>query len=112
MEDGGWYDYISDYDFLVITKSGEKRSDYEVKEIVEHRMGLNVQVSAITHDIDYINGKLSEGQYFFSDIQKEGIMLYDAENIPLAKRHELSINEKRSIMQDDFNNCTRAQNPS
>lgn len=103
-EDGHWYDYISDYDFLVITKSGERKSDYEVQEIVEHRMGLNVQVSAITHDIDYINGKLSEGQYFFSDIQKEGILLYDAGNVPLAKRHELSINEKRSMMQNDFNN--------
>lgn len=104
MEDGRWYDYISDYDFLVITKSGERKSDYEVQEIVEHRMGLNVQVSAITHDIDYINGKLSEGQYFFSDIQKEGILLYDAGNVSLAKRRELSIDEKRSTMQDDFNN--------
>ncbi|TAN01567.1 MAG: HEPN domain-containing protein [Chitinophagaceae bacterium] len=103
-EDGRWYDYISDYDFLVITKSGEKKSDYEVQEIVEHRMGLNVQVSAITHDIDYINGKLSEGQYFFSDIQKEGILLYDSGNVPLAKRRELSINEKQSMMQNDFNN--------
>jgi HEPN domain-containing protein/predicted nucleotidyltransferase len=101
-EDGKQYDYKSDYDFLVITKSGDRRSDYEVQETVEHRSGLNTHVSAITHDIDYINGKLSDGQYFFSDIEKEGIMLYDAGNIPLAEKRELSSQEKKEIAQNDF----------
>lgn len=102
MEEGRQYDYKSDYDFLVITKSGDRRSDYEVQEIVEHRSGLNVNVSAITHDIDYINGKLSDGQYFFSDIQKDGILLYDAGNISLVKRKKLSPNEKKRMAQEDF----------
>jgi HEPN domain-containing protein/predicted nucleotidyltransferase len=102
MEDGRQYDYKSDYDFLVITKSGDRRSDHEVQEIVEHRSGLNTNVSAITHDIDYVNGKLADGQYFFSDIQKEGILLYDAGNISLAEKRNLSDQKKKQMAQEDF----------
>jgi HEPN domain-containing protein/predicted nucleotidyltransferase len=101
-EDGRQLDYKSDYDFLVITKSGDRRSDYEVQEIVEHRSGLNTYVSAITHDIDYINSKLSEGQYFFSDIEKEGILLFDAGNVPLSEKRILTSDEKKGLAQNDF----------
>jgi HEPN domain-containing protein/predicted nucleotidyltransferase len=101
-EEGIQYDYKSDYDFLVITRAGERRSDHEVQEIVEHRSGLNNNVSAITHDIEYVNSKLSDGQYFFSDIEKEGILLFDAGNIPLAKKRELSNAEKKAIALEDF----------
>jgi HEPN domain-containing protein/predicted nucleotidyltransferase len=101
-EEGHQMDYKSDYDFLIITKSGDRRSDYEVQEVIERRSGLNEHVSAITHDIDYINGKLSDGQYFFSDIEKEGILLYDAGNIPLSEKRNLTTNEKRISAQNDF----------
>jgi uncharacterized protein len=102
IEEGRLFDYRSDYDILVVTKEGDKRSDYEVQDIAEYRTGLRDIVSVITHDITYVNGKLSEGQYFFSDIQKEGIMLYDAGNTPLAQRRELPPEEKMKMAQEDF----------
>ena len=102
MEEGRLFEYKSDYDILVITKEGDQRPEYEVQEIAEYRTGLRDIVSVITHDITYINGKLSDGQYFFSDIQKEGIMLYDAGNTPLAQRRELTAAEKKKMAQDDF----------
>jgi uncharacterized protein len=104
MEDGRLFEYRSDYDILVVTKEGDKRSDYEVQNIAEYRSGLRDIVSVITHDISYVNGKLSEGQYFFSDIQKEGIMLYDAGNIPLVQKGSLTPVEKKNIAQGDFDN--------
>src|SRR6187402_2795938 len=36
-EGGITYEYISDYDILVITKSGETRKDYEVQDLIENR---------------------------------------------------------------------------
>ena len=102
QEEGRWFEYRSDYDILVITKEGEQRSDYEVEEIAEYRTGFRDIVSVITHDITYINGKLSAGQYFFSDIQREGILLYDAGNTPLAEKRELTAIEKKTIAQEDF----------
>ena len=101
-EEGRWFEYHSDYDILVITREGDRRSDYEVQDMAEYRSGLRNTVSVITHDIAYVNGKLSDGQYFFSDIQKEGILLYDAGITPLAERRELPAAEKKAIAQKDF----------
>lgn len=102
MVEGREYDYKSDYDFLIITKSGNRRSDHEVQEMIESYSGLNENVSAITHDIDYVNGKLSEGQYFFSDIYNEGILLYDAKNVPLAEKKKIPVAEKKKMAQEDL----------
>jgi predicted nucleotidyltransferase len=85
-EGGITYEYISDYDILVITKTGESRKDYEVQDVIENRCVYKTPVTVITHDIDFVNKMLSEGQYFFTDIEKEGILLYDAGNTPLAER--------------------------
>ncbi len=96
------YEYVSDYDLLVITKADEKRKDYEIQDIIENRCRYKTPVNAITHNIGYINKHLSEGQYFFSDIEKEGIMLYDAGNVPLAERRQLNPSEAKALAQADY----------
>ena len=96
-ENGITYEYISDYDILVITKSGDDRKDYEVQDLVENRCIYKTPVTVIAHDIDFINKMLSEGQYFFTDIEKEGILLYDAGGIGLAERKPLSQAEAKAI---------------
>lgn len=101
-EGGITYEYISDYDILVITKSGETRKDYEVQDLIENRCVYKTPVTVITHDIDFINKMLTEGQYFFTDIEKEGILLYDAGNTPLAERKPLSPAEAKAIAQNYF----------
>jgi HEPN domain-containing protein/predicted nucleotidyltransferase len=103
-EEGGiLYEYISDYDILVITKHGEERKDYEVQDIIENRCHYKTPVTTIVHSIDFVNKMLSEGQYFFSDIEKEGIMLYDAGTTPLAERKPLTPAEAKVIAQDYYN---------
>jgi len=101
-EGGITYEYISDYDILVITKSGEQRKDYEVQDLIENRCVYKTPVTVITHDIDFINKMLTEGQFFFTDIEKEGILLYDAGNIPLAERKPLSRGEAKSVAQQYY----------
>ncbi|HUC81764.1 MAG TPA: HEPN domain-containing protein [Flavisolibacter sp.] len=98
------YEYISDYDILVITKSGEKRKDYEITDMIKNRLRFRVPVNVITHDIDYMNRKLSEGQYFFTDIVKEGILLYDAGNNAFVPPKELTSEERKEIAERDFMN--------
>jgi len=101
-EGGITYEYISDYDILVITKSGESRKDYEVQDVIENRCVYKTPVTVITHDIDFVNKMLSEGQYFFTDIEQEGILLYDAGNTPLAERKSLSPAEAKAIAQNYY----------
>src|SRR6266481_1071318 len=61
VEEGITYEYISDYDILVITRQGEQRKDYEVQDIIENRCHYRTPVTTIVHDIDFVNRMLSEG---------------------------------------------------
>lgn len=101
-EQGTVYEYISDYDLLVITRPGDTRPDYEVQDLIENRCVYKTPVTVIVHDIDFVNKMLSEGQYFFTDIEQEGILLYDAGTQPLAERRPLSPQEAKAVAQDYF----------
>ena len=56
----------------------------------------------IVHDIDFVNRRLSKAQYFFSDIKKEGICLYDSKQFQLKEAKELSNKERQKLAQEDF----------
>ncbi|MDR3682075.1 MAG: HEPN domain-containing protein [Flavipsychrobacter sp.] len=96
------HEYLSDYDLLIITQRGESREESDIEEMVENRFDFNTPVSPIAHTIDFVNTRLREGHYFFSDIKEEGILLYDAGNIPLAKPSVLTPAERKQIATDDF----------
>lgn len=96
------HEYVSDYDILVVTRRGDERVEHHVQEMIEVRCNFHTPVTVIVHSIDYVNTRLSEGQYFFSDIKKEGILLYDADNIPLAEQRELNPEERQKLAQEDF----------
>jgi hypothetical protein len=68
-----------------------------VLDIIENRCIYKTPVTVIAYDIEFIIKMLSEGQYFFADIEKEGIMLYDAGKVPLAERKLLSRVEAKVI---------------
>jgi uncharacterized protein len=102
VEDHILHEYISDYDILVITKQGDQRKDYEVQDVIENRCRYKTPVTAIVHDIEFVNKMLSEGHYFFSDIEKEGVMLYDAGNVSLSDRRPLSAAEMKVIAEEYF----------
>ena len=57
----------------------------------------------IYHSIGQVNYRLKEGQYFFSDIKKEGIILYDTGKLKLERRRKLSPAKRKQIAQEDFN---------
>jgi hypothetical protein len=52
--------------------------------------------------IDFINKMVSEARYFFTDIEKEGILLYDAGNVALAERKPLSPAEAKAIAEQYY----------
>src|ERR1700761_6317809 len=57
------------YDLLIITREGDRRSDYELQDIIENRCREEAPVTALVHDIGYVNRRLSEGQYFFCTLR-------------------------------------------
>jgi len=93
--------HISDYDILVVTekkKFTDKFSSWNKTE----KLKLTAPVRVIAHDIESLNIKLAEGQYFFTDIKKEGIILFDSKKYKLANKRKLKPSEKQRIAQDYF----------
>jgi predicted nucleotidyltransferase/HEPN domain-containing protein len=98
--------HVSDYDILVVTgKKDEALNSVLWGRVSEELQSLNLSAfpKILTHDIEELNKKLSEGQYFFSDVKKEGILLFDAGNFELVEEKKLSAEEKRQIAQRHFN---------
>ncbi len=82
--------YFSDYDLLIIVNS-EKLTDmaaywHGAEDRLLRDKKLKTTPQFIVHTMDDVNAKLTEGQYFFSDIIRDGVMLYElTERAPNGK---------------------------
>ncbi|BEV11538.1 HEPN domain-containing protein [Asticcacaulis sp. DW145] len=85
--------YRSDYDLLVVVNTQEFTDLQEYWSEADDRFTreytltheLKTPVSFIVHSLADVNDQLARGRPFFSDIVKDGVMLYEAEGHPLAK---------------------------
>jgi predicted nucleotidyltransferase len=103
-DDGVHYKYQSDYDLLVVTESASlaDRSGHWLKVEREARRLGRTPVTLIAHDIEFVNRRLRKGQYFFSDIKKEGVLLFDSGRFELAEPRELTPVERKKLAEEDF----------
>ncbi len=81
--------YRSDFDLLVVVNN-RKFTDFaaywtKAADRLMRDPGISTPVSFIVHSRREVNTYLREGQYFFSDIRKEGIVLYELDDEPLAE---------------------------
>ena len=58
----------------------------------------------IYNGIEFVNRELQEGNYFFGDIKKEGILLFDTTRYKLEDKRELSALELQTKAQRDYTN--------
>lgn len=101
---GTLYEYISDYDFLVVTKDNPEKTYTQESMIMDRVDRYKPPVNLEIHEIEYINKGLEEGEYFFLDIINEGIQLFDKSNLPFALPRELTAEEKKVKAERYFNN--------
>lgn len=110
---GGWVDepftmkgYRSDFDLLVIVNNSKlcdfadywhKAADRLIRDAV-----IKTPVSFIVHSRREVNKYLKEGQYFFCDIRKEGVVLYELDDEPLAEPKPLSPEERLRVAREHF----------
>ncbi len=100
---GKWVDdpvggYFSDYDLLVVVNDPKLtdlqeywvRADERLARdyLVSHR--LSAPVSFIVHDLADVNEKLRLGRYFFVDVLRDGISLYEASGHPFDQPQALA----------------------
>ncbi len=96
--------YISDYDILVTLNNGNLIDEYELWRNIEEKADRRVHspVKLIVHTAAELGQWLSEGQYFFSDIQREGIYLYNSNGKGLPEPKNLSNEELKPIAEKHF----------
>jgi HEPN domain-containing protein/predicted nucleotidyltransferase len=92
---GGWVDephtakgYQSDFDLLVIVNHDKLTDRVEFWSTAEDRLNrelaitktLRTPVNFIVHTLQEVNDGLAHGRYFFMDIARDGIALYQSED--------------------------------
>jgi predicted nucleotidyltransferase/HEPN domain-containing protein len=96
--------YVSDYDILIIVNKRELVEEYKIWHTAEDRIALRVRVplNLLVHSLEEVNSALVKGQYFFTDIKREGIVLYETDNRELAKAGNLTSQEYKAIAEKHY----------
>jgi predicted nucleotidyltransferase/HEPN domain-containing protein len=95
---GGWVDephtakgYQSDFDLMVIVNNQKLTDPVEFWATAEDRLNreraitktLRTPVNFIVHTLQEVNDGLAHGRYFFMDIARDGIALYESDQTEL-----------------------------
>lgn len=102
--------YFSDYDLLVVVNHDELADVADYWTAAEDRLvrdyvvtkRLATQASFIVHSLTDVNKQLKHGRYFFTDIVRDGIALYEAPDHPFATPEPLSEEAARTEAQGYF----------
>ena len=102
--------YFSDYDLLIVvnhddlTDIAEFWEKTEAKFLADLSAGtvLRTPVSLIYHSLDDVNDKLRLGRYFFIDILRDGIALFEEPDHPFVEPQPLSAEQALKETQDYF----------
>ncbi|MGN8072653.1 HEPN domain-containing protein [Mucilaginibacter sp. 22184] len=100
-KDGILYEYVSDFDILLIP-TVKDLPEYEIQDRIVNRISYKAPVNVLIHYIDQVNEGLEKGQYFFTEILESGILLYDLNSLAFAEPRQLSSAERREIAASDF----------
>ena len=73
--------YFSDYDLLIVVSHKELTDEtaywYTASDRLLHDKSIKTPVNIIVHTLPEVNDALRKGQYFFTDILRDGVMLYE-----------------------------------
>ena len=113
VENGHTLEYRSDYDLLIVlSKNGHANSDSLTHQIDTKlkELKLGTWVHPIYQGIEFVNQQLGEGNYFFGDIRKEGVLLFTTNRYRLAEKRDMSAKELQAIAQRDFDHWFTSAN--
>ncbi len=106
------YSYQSDLDLMLVLKKGkyagyqETNLQYKIEDRLEKKLAIDIMkdpsVTLVLEQITRVNEQLDKGQYFFSDVIKEGVLLYDTGEFTLSAIKKLPWEERRKIAKEDY----------
>lgn len=108
-EQGITYTYQSDFDLLLVTEkrsSGTQRGAASLASMIRRRVErkgiLKPITSVIVVGVNRLNKLIERGNYFLTDIKKEGVLLYDNGRHKLARRRRLDPKERQKYSEEDY----------
>ena len=101
--------FMSDYDILVVTATRFQNfaiNNILNKAIDNYYKGKNpyesTTIQFINESIDDLNKAILKNRYFYTDIKREGIMLYDSGRHKLARRRKLNFQEIKELAEEYY----------
>ena len=114
VENDTLYEYRSDFDLLVVLRHEDFTLKLKVEEKVKSQLvetgKVTTPVSMIFHGVKQLNKALSYGNYFFRDIKKEGIVLYDSGKYNLAQPKKMTAKEYQEKAQEYYDQWFESAN--
>jgi predicted nucleotidyltransferase/HEPN domain-containing protein len=114
---GGWVDephtakgYRSDFDLLIIVNDKRLTDKVDVWSKLDDRFArellidqtLKTPVNFIVHTLQEVNDGLAHGRYFFMDVARDGIALYEADDKELHKPKPKTPQQALAMAQEYF----------
>nr|WP_314429741.1 HEPN domain-containing protein [uncultured Brevundimonas sp.] len=99
--------YLSDFDLLVIV-SHEKLTDiadywYVAEDKILRDPAVGRTVNIIVHTMAEVNQALTRGEYFWTDILRDGVTLYELPGHPFAQPKPMTARDAHETAQRYFN---------
>jgi predicted nucleotidyltransferase/HEPN domain-containing protein len=102
--------YFSDFDILVVVNHEDltdvpefwAKAEEALVEALASGQHLRTPVSVIYHALDDVNDQLRLGRYFFTDIVRDGVVLFEEPGHPLAEPAPLSAAQAHQESRDYY----------
>lgn len=100
--------FMSDYDIMIVTEKRMGVQEHTAYAKILKRFFVNKAWEIHTHpqfineSITELNKALDKSRYFYTDIKKDGVMLYDNGQYKLARRRKLNYAEIAEMAQEYY----------
>jgi predicted nucleotidyltransferase/HEPN domain-containing protein len=107
------YEYVSDFDILIVTKDKNSAKQVKKSRELDKELMANEKItrtSIIYHSIGFVNDKIERNYYFFVDILKEGVMLFNSGKFTLSEPKDLNATQRIEKSTEEFEHWFESAN--
>tara|TARA_Y100000310_G_scaffold341280_1_gene439954 strand:- start:450 stop:1319 length:870 start_codon:yes stop_codon:yes gene_type:complete len=102
VEDRIVYEYESDLDILILVANEKLEKDFSIWNRIEAQVArdrtIKTPVSLEVDTVQFFNDQIAAKSYFYSDIRKEAVILYDSGKQKLEDPRELPHRRKKEMI--------------